>query len=200
MAEFWRRWHISLSTWFRDYLYIPLGGSRGNKWIQLRNVFIIFMVSGFWHGANWTFVFWGFLHALFFLPILLLNKNRKNLNQVAQEKLFPSVKEFLQMIIPFILACVAWIFFRASNITEAFNYLKRIVNQVSFKIEYLNIERYSVEMLLILFIFIAYEWFHREHEHPFIGKWKWLKIASVILMLLTLGVYSNHQDFIYFQF
>ena len=200
MAEFWRRWHISLSTWFRDYLYIPLGGSRGSKWMQLRNVFIIFMVSGFWHGANWTFVFWGFLHALFFIPILLLDKNRNNLDQVAQNKMLPSLKEFFQMSVTFILACIAWVFFRASNITEAFHYLKNIITDTSFKIEYLNIERYSIEMLLILFIFIMFEWFHREEEHPFIGKWKWLKIAGVILMLLTLGVYSNHQDFIYFQF
>ena len=104
------------------------------------------------------------------------------------------------MSVTFILACIAWVFFRASNITEAFHYLKNIITDTSFKIEYLNIERYSIEMLLILFIFIMFEWFHREEEHPFIGKWKWLKIAGVILMLLTLGVYSNHQDFIYFQF
>ncbi|PPK95092.1 D-alanyl-lipoteichoic acid acyltransferase DltB (MBOAT superfamily) [Nonlabens xylanidelens] len=200
MAEFWRRWHISLSTWFRDYLYIPLGGSRGSKWMQLRNVFIIFMVSGLWHGANWTFVFWGFLHALFFVPILLLNRNRNNLDQVAKGKLLPSFKEMGQMLFTFLLACIAWVFFRAPNIAAAFDYLKNVFTEASFKIEYLNIERYNIEMLLILFIFVMYEWFHREEEHPFTGKWKWIKIASVILMLLTLGVYSNHQDFIYFQF
>jgi D-alanyl-lipoteichoic acid acyltransferase DltB (MBOAT superfamily) len=200
IAEFWRRWHISLSTWFRDYLYIPLGGSRGSKWMQLRNVFIIFIVSGFWHGANWTFVFWGFLHALFFLPVLLLGKNRKNLDQVAQGRWLPSLKELLQMTITFVLACIAWVFFRAPNITAAFDYLKSIFVDLDFKIQYLNIERYNIEMLLILFIFIGFEWFHRNQEHPFIGKWKWIKVASIILMLLTLGVYSNHQDFIYFQF
>jgi D-alanyl-lipoteichoic acid acyltransferase DltB (MBOAT superfamily) len=200
IAEFWRRWHISLSTWFRDYLYIPLGGSRGSKWMQLRNVFIIFIVSGFWHGANWTFVFWGFLHALFFLPVLLLGKNRKNLDQVAQGRWLPSLKELLQMTITFVLACIAWVFFRAPNITAAFDYLKRIFVDLDFKIQYLNIERYNIEMLLILFIFIGFEWFHRNQEHPFTGKWKWIKVASIILMLLTLGVYSNHQDFIYFQF
>ena len=200
IAEFWRRWHISLSTWFRDYLYIPLGGSRGSKWMQLRNVFIIFIVSGFWHGANWTFVFWGFLHALFFLPVLLLGKNRKNLDQVAQGRWLPSLKELLQMTITFVLACIAWVFFRAPNITAAFDYLKSIFVDLDFKIQYLNIERYNVEMLLILFIFIGFEWFHRNQEHPFVGKWKWIKVASIILMLLTLGVYSNHQDFIYFQF
>lgn len=200
MAEFWRRWHISLSTWFRDYVYIPLGGSRGSKWMQLRNVFIIFIVSGLWHGANWTFLFWGFLHALFFIPVLLLNKNRNNLDQVAFGRLLPSLKELVQMTFAFILACIAWVFFRAQNIIEAFNYLKNIVVKLNFEIQFLFIERYNIELLLILFIFISIEWFHRIYEHPFVGKWKWIKITSVVFMLLTLGVYSNHQDFIYFQF
>lgn len=200
MAEFWRRWHISLSTWFRDYLYIPLGGSRGTKWMQLRNVLIIFMVSGFWHGANWTFVFWGLLHALFFIPMLLSAKNRNHLDQVAQNRLLPSIKELFQMIFTFGLATIAWVFFRAATIKEAFSYLKSIFTDVNFSVQYLNIERYSIEMLLIIFIFVLYEWFHREFEHPFHGRFKWIKIASVILMLLTLGVYSDHQDFIYFQF
>tara|TARA_R110002012_G_scaffold277433_2_gene464648 strand:+ start:920 stop:2353 length:1434 start_codon:yes stop_codon:yes gene_type:complete len=200
MAEFWRRWHISLSTWFRDYVYIPLGGSRGSKWMQLRNVFIIFMVSGLWHGANWTFLFWGFLHALFFVPILLLNKNRNNLDQVAQKRLLPSLKELLQITVTFLLTCIAWVFFRAHSITEAFNYLNKIVADFNFNIEYLNIERYNVEMLLILLIFILIEWFHRNQEHPFTGRWKWFKIVGILIMLLTLGVYSKHQDFIYFQF
>lgn len=200
MAEFWRRWHISLSTWFRDYVYIPLGGSRGSKWAQLRNVLIIFMVSGFWHGANWTFVFWGFLHAIFFIPILLLDRNRKNVNQVSENRILPSLKEFTQMLTTFSLACLAWVFFRANSITEAFNYLNKIVADFNFNIQYLNIERYNVEMLLILLIFILIEWFHRNQEHPFTGRWKWFKIAGILIMLLTLGVYSKHQDFIYFQF
>jgi alginate O-acetyltransferase complex protein AlgI len=97
IAEFWRRWHISLSTWFRDYLYIPLGGSRGGNWIKIRNTFIIFILSGFWHGANWTFIVWGGLNAIYFLPLLLLNKNRVNTNTVAQGRYLPSFKEFFQM-------------------------------------------------------------------------------------------------------
>lgn len=200
IAEFWRRWHISLSTWFRDYLYIPLGGSRGSKWLQLRNVMIIFLVSGLWHGANWTFVLWGFLHALFFLPVLLLNKNRNNLDQVALNKVLPSFKELLQMLFTFALTCMAWVFFRAKSVADALGYLKQVLTTFEFKLQYLNIERYNIEMVLILSIFIAYEWFHRDQEHPFNGRFKWLKIASIILMLLTLGVYSDHQSFIYFQF
>ncbi|AEE20049.1 D-alanyl-lipoteichoic acid acyltransferase DltB (MBOAT superfamily) [Dokdonia sp. Hel_I_63] len=200
IAEFWRRWHISLSTWFRDYLYIPLGGSRGSKSNQLRNVLIIFIVSGFWHGANWTFIFWGALHALFFIPVLLFNVNRKNLDQVAANRLLPNIKELGQMLFTFILACFAWIFFRASSVSTAFAYVERIFTNMTFTLEYLNIERYNVEMILILGILIGIEWFNRTQEHPFQGRFKWVKLTAVIIMLLTLGVYSNHNDFIYFQF
>ncbi len=200
IAEFWRRWHISLSTWFRDYVYIPLGGSRGSRIYQLRNVLVIFLVSGFWHGANWTFVVWGGLHALFFIPILMTNNNRKNLDQVALDSRFPKVKEFFQMLVTFALVVIAWVFFRANTVREAFQYIKRLFLNLDFSIEYLKIERYSVEMLLIIFVFLCLEWFNRRQEHPFVGRWKWAKIVLIIVMLLTLGVYSDHQDFIYFQF
>jgi alginate O-acetyltransferase complex protein AlgI len=199
IAEFWRRWHISLSTWFRDYLYIPLGGSRGSKWQQLRNVFIIFLASGFWHGANWTFVIWGGLHALFFLPLLFRNQNRRHLNQVAENKMLPSFKELLQMLCTFGLTSFAWIFFRADSLVHALNFIKRIFTNHSLEIQYLSIERYNIEMLLIIGIFILLEWVHRHFEHPFIGSFKWVKIILIILMLLTLGVYSEKQEFIYFQ-
>lgn len=200
IAEFWRRWHISLSTWFRDYLYIPLGGSRGSKSNQLRNVLIIFIVSGFWHGANWTFIFWGALHALFFIPVLLFNANRKNLDQVATNRLLPNFKELGQMLFTLMLTCFAWIFFRASSVSTAFAYIERIFTNLNFDIQFLSIERYNIEMGLIISILILIEWFHRTKEHPFQGKWKWFKLAAVIVMLLILGVYSNHNDFIYFQF
>jgi len=200
IAEFWRRWHISLSTWFRDYLYIPLGGSRGSKWQQVRNVFIIFLVSGFWHGANWTFVIWGGLHALFFLPLLLGDQNRKHLNQVAENKSLPSFRELLQMLFTFGLTSFAWIFFRADTIVDAVNFIKRIFINHKFELQYLSIERYNVEMLLLIGSFVLLEWFHRNLEHPFSGTFKWVKIIAIILMLLTLGVYSDQQEFIYFQF
>jgi len=200
IAEFWRRWHISLSTWFRDYLYIPLGGSRVSKGLQLRNVMIVFLVSGFWHGANWTFLMWGFIHALLFIPLLYFNKNRVYLDQVSHNKILPSFKEFFQMLTTFVLVTLVWVFFRADTISEAFSYIKRLVSNLQVDIQYLSIERYSVELLLLIFIFLSLEWWHRHYEHPFIGKYKWLKITLVIVMLLTLGVYSNHQDFIYFQF
>ena len=200
IAEFWRRWHISLSTWFRDYVYILLGGSRGSKWQQLRNVMIIFIVSGFWHGDNWTFIVWGTLHALFFVPLQLINKNRKNLNQVATNTVLPSIKEVIQMLITFFIVTVAWIFFRADTVRIAWQYCERLFTQGTVSVSYLNIERYTIEMLGLIGVLVLFEWFHRESEHPFVGRFKWIKISLICLFLLTLGVYSNHQDFIYFQF
>ena len=200
IAEFWRRWHISLSTWFRDYVYIPLGGSRGSRWQQIRNVFIIFLVSGFWHGANWTFIIWGAIHALLFLPLLLFNSNRRHLGDIAEGRWFPSLRELLQMTITFVTVTLAWIFFRADTVTDAWLYIKQIVGSMQFNVVYLNIERYSIEMLGLIGVLLASEWWHRQEEHPFVGKFKWVKIIGVLLLLVTLGVYSNHQEFIYFQF
>jgi len=133
IAEFWRRWHISLSTWFRDYLYIPLGGSRGGTWMKVRNTFIIFIVSGFWHGANWTFIVWGALNAIYFLPLLLTNNNRNNLETVAQGKLLPSLKEVSFMLLTFGLTVFAWIFFRAENIGHAISYVSEILSPSLFQ-------------------------------------------------------------------
>ena len=116
IGEFWRRWHISLSTWFRDYLYIPIGGSRGNMYSKIRNILIIFLVSGFWHGANWTFIVWGLIHAMLYLPLFLRGKNRKYTTLiVAGDKWFPNLKELLQMGVTFFLVMIAWVFFRSEN-------------------------------------------------------------------------------------
>jgi alginate O-acetyltransferase complex protein AlgI len=200
IAEFWRRWHITLFSWFKDYLYIPLGGSRGGKMKQIRNVFIIFLVSGFWHGANWTIIIWSGLHAVFFLPLLLSKRNRKHLDQVAEKRTIPSFKEISQILLTFSLVTLAWVFFRSENISVAIDYYKRLFFDLNFNIELLLIERYSMEMLLIIGIFIIIEWFHKNREHPFSGRLKWLKLAAVVAMILTLGVYSENQQFIYFQF
>lgn len=127
IAEFWRRWHISLTTWFRDYIYIPLGGSRGGKLLSFRNTMIIFLVSGLWHGANWTFIAWGAFHALLFLPLLLLGKNRKNATGVvAENRVLPTLKEFGGMVFTFGFVVIGWIIFRADNIGMAVDYTGRI--------------------------------------------------------------------------
>jgi len=127
IAEFWRRWHISLSSWFKDYLYIPLGGSKGGMWMKIRNTFIIFIVSGFWHGANWTFVIWGFLNALYIMPSIIFKTNRNNLEIVAKGKYLPTIKEFIAISITFSLTVFAWIFFRASDVTHAFYKVSRCI-------------------------------------------------------------------------
>ena len=112
IAEFWRRWHISLSTWFRDYLYIPLGGSRDGKLKALRNIFIIFIVSGFWHGANWTFIIWGLIHAILYIPLFITKQNRVYISDVvAENKYLPTLKESFQMATTFFFAALAFVFF-----------------------------------------------------------------------------------------
>ena len=201
IAEFWRRWHISLSTWFRDYLYIPLGGSKGSKLQSFRNIFIIFLVSGFWHGANWTFIVWGALNALYFIPMFLAKRNRKNLNIVAEGKTLPSFSDLISILTTFLLVVIGWIFFRADNISTAILYIKNMF-QLNFEngFQYLATERYTPELLLLIFGFIILEWNSRENEHPFFGKWKHLKIVIILIGLITLGVYSNASEFIYFQF
>jgi alginate O-acetyltransferase complex protein AlgI len=201
IAEFWRRWHISLSSWFRDYLYIPLGGSKGSTWMKIRNTFIIFLVSGFWHGANWTFIVWGALHAAYFLPLLITQNNRNNLDTVAKGKNWPTAKEFLSMMFTFCLTTFAWIFFRAKTVTEACSYIKKMVSfDFKGKIQYLDFERYTIELLFLLGLFVVLEWNSREKEHPIVGKFSILKALAILIAIVVFGAYSNPSDFIYFQF
>ena len=201
IAEFWRRWHISLTTWFRDYLYIPLGGSRGSKTQIIRNTFIVFLVSGFWHGANWTFLAWGAFHALLFLPLILTNKNRGYTNIVAQGKLFPTFKEFLQMCFTFSLVLIGWIFFRSETLPDAFYYIEHIFNStfLPFPItgEWRNI--------VFIFILLIIEWINRGQQYAleqFGLKWKrWLRWLFYYLLIILIFAFSgNAQEFIYFQF
>ncbi|WP_300440083.1 MBOAT family O-acyltransferase [Christiangramia sp.] len=202
IAEFWRRWHISLSTWFRDYLYIPLGGSRGGIWMKVRNTFIIFLVSGFWHGANWTFIVWGALNAIYFLPLLLMKKNRQNIEVVAYNSLFPNVKELFNMLLTFSLTVFAWVFFRAENIGHAFDYLNRI-----FSLSILEKpELFPKELLFLLVMFVIMEWLGRKGEYaierisfglpkPF----RWVTYAFLVIFIFLFNSSSN-VEFIYFQF
>jgi D-alanyl-lipoteichoic acid acyltransferase DltB (MBOAT superfamily) len=200
IAEFWRRWHISLSSWFRDYLYIPLGGSRGSKLKQVRNVFIIFVVSGFWHGANWTFVAWGFINALYFLPSLLLGTNRTNMETAELNWDFNSIKVFFSILSTFTLSCVAWVFFRAKTIHIAFDYLSNIFRNRIFETQYLQNERYNYELLLLILAFVIVEWKSRYKIEPISGKYSWLKMTLCLFAIIALGTYADYKEFIYFQF
>lgn len=200
IAEFWRRWHISLSTWFRDYLYIPLGGSRGGTSMKVRNTFIIFIVSGFWHGANWTFVIWGALNAIYFLPLLLTNKNRVNTNLVAEGKYLPSLKELGQMTITFFITLIAWVFFRADSVTHAFSYLKNMFSTSLFS----KIEIFPITILSLLLLFIVTEWLGRTGEYA-IQKVDFMKkpvrwAFYVLIIVLMFSFTGEEQQFIYFQF
>ena len=200
IAEFWRRWHISLSSWFRDYVYIPLGGSKGSKGKQIRNVFVIFLLSGFWHGANWTFLAWGAINALYFLPLLLLNKNRTNIETVTIDFSFASLKTFWQILSTFILTCFAWIFFRSSSVSMALDYIRRIFTQGEFVEQYLKIERYNYEIVLLILFFIGIEWRFRNKIEPLSGRYSWFKVALCLIGIVVLGVFSDYKSFIYFQF
>jgi alginate O-acetyltransferase complex protein AlgI len=200
IAEFWRRWHISLSSWFRDYVYIPLGGSKGSKLKQVRNVFVIFLLSGFWHGANWTFIAWGFINAVYFLPLLLLNKNRSNIETVGLQWDLDSLKVVLRILSTFSLTCLAWVFFRAKSIGIAFDYIGRIFTNRSFLPQYLENERYSYEIILLVLVFIWVEWSCRTRIEPISGRYSGVKVALCIAAIIALGTYSDYKEFIYFQF
>ncbi len=200
IAEFWRKWHISLSSWFRDYLYIPLGGSNGSTWFRVRNTFIIFLVSGFWHGANWTFIAWGLINALYFLPLLLLKRNRKNVDDFTLKLDWDSVRIVFNILITFAITCFAWIFFRSKSIHDAYVYINRMFTNLHFNSEYFKIERYNYELVYLLLFFIVIEWNNRTKIEPISGKYSSVKIGLCVAALLALGVYSDYKEFIYFQF
>lgn len=205
IAEFWRRWHISLSSWFKDYLYIPLGGSKGGNWMRIRNTFIIFIVSGFWHGANWTFIVWGALNALFILPSIIMKTNRNNLETVAQGNLLPTVKEFFQMTITFTLAVFAWIFFRAENITHALSYISGIFSKSLFSIPTITPHFPVLIIIILIIIFTIIEWLGREQQYAIamLGtKWKSsLRYAMYYAIIIAIFWFAGKdQQFIYFQF
>lgn len=202
IAEFWRRWHISLTTWFRDYIYIPLGGSRGTKWKVARNTLIIFLISGFWHGANWTFICWGAFHALLFFPLFLLGKNRKHTDIVAKGELLPSIKEAAGMLLTFLLVMIGWIIFRAETIHQASDYIHRMVTDF-----YISRPITGEKALLFISITLLIEWFQRDKQHALqisetgLLQYRAFRWGIYYTLTLTLLLLSGTQEtFIYFQF
>ena len=198
IAEFWRRWHISLTTWFRDYVYIPLGGSRVSKAKVVRNTFIIFLVSGFWHGANWTFLAWGAFHAVLFLPLILLGKNRKYTNTIAEGRWLPNLKELGQMVLTFVLAVLGWILFRSQSIGEALDFYAGLVRG--------GWSGFNPPMRAIAFVamMLVVEWLQREREHglDMSGvRYRAVRYACYLTVLAVIFVYGVfNETFIYFQF
>lgn len=200
IAEFWRRWHMSLTTWFRDYVYIPLGGSRGSKLLSVRNTAIVFLISGLWHGANWTFIVWGALHALFFMPLLLTDSNRKHIEPI--QGALPSPVEFLRMVWTFLLVDLAWIFFRADDVHAAFAYLRNIAQPSLFSIP----DPLPVKLLGLIAVMLAVEWVNRREAHGLallgkVGMPTPMRWATYLAIALSLPLFGGTSDaFIYFQF
>ena len=222
IAEFWRRWHISLTTWFRDYLYIPLGGSRGGKMSKVRNVFIIFVVSGFWHGASWKFVFWGALNAIYFLPLLILEKHKVHVGPISKGRIFPTLSELYGMVVTFSLIVYSLIFFRADSFSHAFYYGVSIFTGLVVKASYLQTLQFidwydAYTMIVILLAFIVVEWFTRNRDHgldftksklPKTMRWGiYAGVAMITIFYMAgqmdMNIWMESQDqegFIYFQF
>jgi len=200
IGEFWRRWHISLSTWFRDYLFIPLGGSRCTKYQRARNIFITFTVSGFWHGADWSLVFWGAMHGAYYLPIMLRDKPSPFPDTPAEGKLLPGPREFLAMVGTFGLMLFSFIFFRGQSMTHAFQIIGLIITHPFKGLDY----SIYTEPILIAFIPLIWEWGHRTKqygldipEYPVAVRW-----AIYVLIIFGIAIFGKFgaQEFIYFQF
>lgn len=201
IGEFWRRWHISLSTWFRDYLYVPLGGNQGGTIKIIRNIFIIFIVSGFWHGAQWTFLIWGFLNALYMLPIVMAKSNSKQKNIVAHNSFLPSIKDLLKMSSTFALITFAWIFFKSESIEDAFVYLSQLISTSFFA----SPSKSLLSIFMLVPILFSIEWIGRRNEYaiekfankaPTLVRWT-MYLTLIISIYLFAG---EEQEFIYFQF
>ncbi len=205
VAEYWQRWHVSLSTWFRHYVYIPLGGSRVSKLKSVRNIIIIFLVSGFWHGANWTFIAWGAFHALIYIPIFLMGRNRMYMNNVvAENRWFPTITEILQILVTFSLVTFSRVFFRSQSITDAFGFLEQICTNFTYEAYEHPLGYRMIDYFLLLGAFVLYEYrIRRDERAPFKFKSKIVRFIAYTLVILGMLLFFDDQidrSFIYFQF
>ena len=201
IAEFWRRWHISLTSWFRDYLYIPLGGSRCSKAKIIRNTFIVYLVSGLWHGANWTFVVWGAYHALLFLPLILTGNNKKYKDQVAEGRVLPSVSDVLRMVLTFVLVGIGWIIFNSTTINDAYQFITGMITGQDG--EFLMSIEYVLYILFVVILFVV-EWVQRNKEYGLQLSYtlpSWLRYSLYLIVFGMVFLFlGNEQTFIYMQF
>ncbi|WP_271766992.1 MBOAT family O-acyltransferase [Aquimarina algiphila] len=205
VAEYWQRWHVSLSTWFRHYVYIPLGGNRVGKLKSIRNIIIIFLVSGFWHGANWTFIIWGAIHALLYIPVFLMGRNRIYMNTVvAENKWFPSIKEIAQILLTFSLVTFSRVFFRSESISDAFGFLQQICSDFTYKNYQHPLGYRMIDYFILLGIFILYEFrIRRDERSPFKFKSRITRFLAYTLVILGMLLFFDDnidRSFIYFQF
>lgn len=207
ISEFWRRWHISLSSWFTDYVYIPLGGNRCAKWKWFRNTMIVFLLSGLWHGANWTYVIWGGLNG-FYLVFAIISKDiRAKITKRTGIDKFPYINKMVKVFCTFNLICFSWIFFRASSFTEAVTIIKRIFMDFSLKIDLgrAGVSRYQLALGCgVIFLLLAVQLFQRNRKiinelnnRPV--AYRWVIYYSALIFIIIFGVF-NTSSFIYFQF
>lgn len=203
IPEFWRRWHITLSTWFREYLYIPLGGNRVGPWRRQFNVVIVFAVSGFWHGANWTFIIWGLLHASYFLAyqVVLGDGAADGQGPVGGEGRLPSLRSLAAMVLTFHLTCLGWIFFRANSLGDAL----LVVHKIGASLlsgRFVNPGGKSA--VLLIGMLLAIEWLGRRSSHPLhLDPWPWpARWAAYYVLVASILLFANvnYIPFIYFQF
>jgi alginate O-acetyltransferase complex protein AlgI len=207
ISEFWKRWHISLSTWFRDYLYIPLGGNRVIKSRWFFNLFITFVISGLWHGANWTFIIWGALHGCYLVLAIATEGIRKKINQRMYLQKDSFLNKTIQTLIVFTLVCFAWIFFRAKNVTDAIIIINNIFLIQSDQLKLTMFGNNYLELIFAFFfilILLIIEWFMRGKQMRYYlnAKPMWTRWSLYVLLILTIlnfGVF-NSNSFIYFQF
>lgn len=205
VAEYWQRWHVSLSTWFRHYVYIPLGGSRVSKLKSVRNIAIVFLVSGFWHGANWTFIFWGGFHALAFIPVFLMGRNAIYKDTViAQNSFLPSLTELGQVLLTFGIVTFSRIFFRSESITVAFDFINKIFTDFSYEAYQHPMGYRMLDYYLLIVIFTLYEYIIRKDERsPFEFNNKVVRFVIYTLVIFSLLLFYDDgidRSFIYFQF
>ncbi|MCK5539020.1 MAG: MBOAT family protein, partial [Bacteroidales bacterium] len=186
ISEFWRRWHITLSTWFRDYLYIPMGGSYGSKAKTIRNILVTFTISGLWHGANWTFIIWGFLNGLYLIPSLFYkSKTTEDRDTSSSRKLLFLGHSFIQVVTTFTLITISWVFFRSDSISGAFNYLISMFSNNLF-----TLPTEFIVYLLPIVVLLAIEWTTKEYPHPFrkvdslpiVFRWSVYLLFSIVII------------------
>ncbi len=204
VSEFWRRWHISLMSWFRDYVYIPLGGNQRSKLRTIINVFVVFLLSGMWHGANWTFIVWGLYHAVLFLPTVLMGRKSQS-DIVAKGRILPSLKEMGQMFFTFCLVLFGWILFRSESISDFVQYCEEMCQMGTLRACYrLFIQSDIWPKMVFIIIMLVVEWLQRDKEHGLVlDKMKpWLRWVICFIIVLMISCFTDNEigSFIYFQF
>ena len=199
--EFWKRWHISLTSWFRDYIYIPMGGNRVNPIRKVINTIIVFLISGFWHGANWTYISWGFLNSIFILPKTLSQKTQSNHSNKLLNKVFGTI----QMLVTFLTVSILWVFFRSKSVYDALKYLQNLAYKWNAILPDFNGRKSALVLSIIIFVFMIFEWIGKSYNCPlaimnsFKNKWlKWGFYYAIIFCILYF--YRGNDQFIYFQF